>query len=72
MMAIRKRRNGYAALFAISLILLAWFIMNLMTKLTFVFGSASIALLILLARQSLLLREANLIWDNRILAVTPY
>lgn len=69
MKAIRKRRNGYAVLFAIGVFLTAWFSIKLMTEIVFVVGTASIALLMLLIRQSCLLHDANLILDNRILAV---
>lgn len=69
MKAIRKRRNGYAVLFAIGVFLTAWFAVKLMTETALVFGAASIALLMLLVRQSRLLYNACLIWDNRILAV---
>lgn len=69
MKAIRKRRNGYAVLFAMGVFLTAWFSVKLMTETVFVFGTVSIALLMLFVRQSCLLNEANLIWDNRILTV---
>lgn len=69
MKAIRKRRNGYAVLFAMGVFLTAWFSVKLMTETVFVFGTVSIAFLMLLVRQSCLLHEANLIWDNRILTV---
>ncbi len=69
MKAIRKRRNGYAALFAICVFLTAWFAMKLMTEAAFIFGATSIALPMLLFRQRRLLYDASLIWDNRILTV---
>jgi hypothetical protein len=69
MRAIRKWRSGYAVLFAVGVFLTACFAVKLMTKTMFVFGAASIALLMLLVRQSRLLYDANLIWENRILAV---
>lgn len=69
MKAIRKRRNGYATLFAIGVILAAWFTVKLMRAPAFVFGAINIALLMLLVRQNRLLNYAGLIWDNRILAV---
>jgi hypothetical protein len=69
MKAIRKRRNGYAVFFAIGTLLTAWFAVKLMAETAFVFGGASTALLILLVRQSRLLYDASLIWDNRILVV---
>jgi hypothetical protein len=66
---IRKRRNCYAVFFLIGIFLTAWFAIKLMTETALVFGAASIALLMLLIRQSRLLYDAGLIWDNRILAV---
>jgi len=65
----RKRRNCYAVFFAIGVFLTAWFVVKLMTEMAFVFGAASIVLLMLLVRQICLVYEASLIWDNRILAV---
>ena len=69
MKEIRKRRNGYAVLFAIGICLTAWFAVKLMAEAVLVFGTANITLLILLVRQSRLLYYASLIWDNRILSV---
>lgn len=69
MKAIRKRHNGYAVLLAISLSLTVWFSMKPMAETALVFGAASIAMFLLLVRQSRLLYDASLIWDNRILAV---
>lgn len=69
MKAIRKRCNDLSVFFAIGVFFTALFAVKLMMKAASVFGSASIALLILLIRQSRLLHEANLIWDNRILTV---
>lgn len=66
---IRKRRNGYAVLFVISILLTAWFVMTLVIEKAVVFGAVSIALLMLLVEQNNLLYNASLIWDNRILVV---
>ncbi len=69
MKSIRKRRNGYALLFAASICLAVWLGMAFMLEAVFVFGSISLISLLLLVRQSRLLYDATLIWDNRILAV---
>ena len=69
MKAIRKRRNGYAVLLIISVLLTAWFAVKLIIETTLVFGATSIALLVLLVRQYRRLSNASLIWDNRILTV---
>lgn len=69
MKSIRKRRNGYALLFAASICLAVWLGMAFMLEAGFVFGAASLISLLLLVRQSRLLYDATLIWDNRIIAV---
>ena len=69
MKLIRKRRNGYALLFAASICLAVWLGMAFMLEAVFVFGAISLISLVLLVRQSRLLYDATLIWDNRILAV---
>lgn len=69
MKAIRKRRNYYAVLFVVGVFLTAWFAVKLMVAAASVFGVASIALFMLLIRQSRLLYDASLIRDNSILAV---
>ena len=69
MKLIRKRRNGYALLFAASICLAVWLGMAFMLEAVFVFGAISAISLVLLVRQSRLLYDATLIWDNRILAV---
>ena len=69
MRLIRKRRNRYAVLFAASICLAVWFGIAFMLEAVFVFGSISLISLLLLVRQSRLLYDATLIWDNRILAV---
>ena len=69
MKLIRKRRNGYAFLFAASICLAVWLGMAFMLEVVFVFGAISLISLLLLVRQSRLLYDATLIWDNRILAV---
>jgi hypothetical protein len=69
MKLIRKRRNGYALLFAASICLAVWLGMAFMIEAVFVIGAISLIFLLLLVRQSRLLYDAALIWDNRIFAV---
>ena len=69
MKLFRKRRNGYALLFAASICLAVWFGVTSMLEVVFTFGAISLISLVLLVRQSRLLYDATLIWDNRILAV---
>lgn len=69
MNAIRKRRNGYAVLFAACTCAVVWFVVKQMTEVAFILGGLDMSLLILLVRQNRLLYDASLIWDNRILAV---
>ena len=69
MKLIRKRRNGYALLFAANICLAVWLGMEFMLEVVFAFGAISLISLLLLVRQSRLLYDATLIWDNRILAV---
>ncbi len=69
MKSIRKRRNGYVLLFAASICLAVWLGATFMLEAVFAFGAISLISLLLLLRQSRLLYEATLIWDNRILAV---
>ena len=69
MKLFRKRRNGYALLFAASICLAVWFGVTSMLEVVFSFGAISLIFLLLLVRQSRLLYDATLIWDNRILAV---
>lgn len=69
MKLIRKRRNGYALLFAASICLAVWLGATFMLEVVFAFGAISLISLLLLVRQSRLLYDATLIWDNRILAV---
>lgn len=69
MKAIQKRCKCYAVLFAIGAFLTAWFAVKLMMEPALLFGAASITLFMLLVRQSRLLYNANLVLDNRILAV---
>ena len=69
MKLIRKRRNGYALLFASSICLAVWLGVTSMLEVVFTFGAISLISLVLLVRQSRLLYDATLIWDNRILAV---
>ena len=69
MKSIRKRRNGYALLFAASICLAVWLGMAFMLEAVFALGAISLISLVLWVRQSRLLYDATLIWDNRILAV---
>ena len=68
MKSIRKRRNGYALMFAASICLAVWLGATFMLEAVFAFGAISLISLLLLLRQSRLLYDATLIWDNRILA----
>jgi len=69
MKSIRKRRNGYVLLFAASICLAVWLGMAFMLEAVFALGAISLISLLLLVRQSRMLYDATLIWDNRILAV---
>jgi len=69
MKLICKRRNGYALLFAASICLAVWLGMAFMLEAVLALGAISLISLLLLVRQSRLLYDATLIWDNRILAV---
>jgi hypothetical protein len=69
MKGIRKRRTCYAVFFAIGVFLTTWFAGKLMTEAVLVLGAASAALFVLLVRQSRLLYDASLIWDNPILVL---
>lgn len=69
MKLIRKRRNGYALSFAASICLTVWLGATFMLEAVFAFGAISAISLMLLVRQSHLLNDATLIWDNRIIAV---
>jgi hypothetical protein len=69
MKLIRKRRNGYALMFASSICLAVWLGATFMLEVVFALGVISLISLVLLVRQSRLLNDATLIWDNRILAV---
>ena len=69
MKLIRKRRNEYALLFAVGICMAVWPGATFMIEAVFVFGAISLISLLLLVRQTCLLYDATLIWDNRILAV---
>ena len=69
MKLIRKRRNEYVLLFTASISLAVWLGATFMLEAVFAFGAISLISLLLLLRQSRLLYDATLIWDNRILAV---
>jgi hypothetical protein len=67
MKLIRKQRNAYALLFSASICLAVWLGMAFRLEAVFAFGAISLISLLLLVRQSRLLNDAMLIWDNRIL-----
>jgi hypothetical protein len=67
--SIRKRCNGYALLLAASICLAVWLGGTFMLEAVFAFGAISLISPLLLVRQSRLLYDATLIWDNRILVV---
>ncbi|MGI6451113.1 MAG: hypothetical protein ACOX3R_12880 [Desulfitobacteriia bacterium] len=69
MKSIRKRRNAYALLLAGSICLAVWLGATFRLEAVFAFGAISVIFLSLLVRQSRLLYDATLIWDNRILTV---
>ncbi len=69
MKSIRRWRNGYALLFIAGICLTVWLGTAWMLQAGFAFGAISIISLLLLVRQSRLLYDATLIWDNRIIAV---
>ena len=57
-------------LFTICICLTVWFAVKLMADAALIFGVLNIILLILLVRQSRLLYDANLIWNNCILSMS--
>ena len=69
MKSIRKRRNVYVLLFIASISLAVWFGVAFILEVVFPIGAISLVFFLLLVRQSRLLYDATLIWDNRILAV---
>lgn len=69
MKLIRKRRNEYAMLFAISIFVTVWLGVIFKLEALIAFGAFSTISLLMLLRQSRLLYDARLIWDNRILSV---
>ena len=69
MKLIRKRRSGYALLFAVSICFAVLLGATSVLEAVFAFGAISLISLLLLVRQSRLLYDATLIWDNRILVV---
>ena len=69
MKLIRKRRNGHVLMLAVSICLAVWLGATFMIEAVFAFGAVSLISLLLLVRESRLLYDATLIWDNRIIAV---
>lgn len=70
MKSIRKAYDRYALLFLISSFLAMWFGRSSIYEASFVFGIICIVSLLLFMRQSRLLYDARLIWDNPILLVS--
>ena len=70
MEAIRKWHKIYVILLIISVFITVWFFKRCMLEMAIVFGCANIVLLILLIKQSQLLKDAELIWDNCLLMVS--
>jgi hypothetical protein len=71
MKSIRRRLNGYILLFIGSIVLAVWLGVSFTLEAAIVFGAIGLISLLLLVRQSRLLYDATLIWDNHILAVVP-
>ena len=69
MKIIRTRRRRYALLSAASVFLAAYLGVMATFKAVLASGVLGIIFLLLLVRESRLLHDATLIWDNRILAV---
>jgi len=69
MKKIRNRRNGYAALFAAAILLMAWLVHKHMMQGALLLGTAAFVLIALLIGQSRMLYHARLICDNRIISV---
>ncbi|MDD4680233.1 MAG: hypothetical protein PHP79_05000 [Clostridia bacterium] len=69
MKSIRKRRNGYALLFAASICLAVWLGMTFFLEAVFALGAISLIFLLLSARESRRLYDVTLIWENRIISV---
>lgn len=69
MKIIRTRRRGYALLLAASVFLAAYLVVMATFKAALATGVLGIIFLLLLVRESRLLHDAALIWDNRILVV---
>jgi len=63
------KRNGYSLLFVMSCLLTVWFAVKLIAEAIVIFAVLNVILLVFLIRENYLLFYANLIWDNRILAV---
>lgn len=73
MKLIRKQRNCYALFFAVSICLTGWLITKYSVEGALFIGAISFVTLIFLVKQSRLLYDAALIWENRVLAVpSPY
>lgn len=68
--AIRKQRNLYALFFALSTFPAAFLGVIGKTEAAIAIGAVGVVFLILLIKKSLLLHDATLIWDNRILVVS--
>lgn len=66
---IRKRCKRYVFLLTFNICLVIWFSEVDILEAVFVFGMTSVNLLVLLLRESRILKGAKLIWDNRIIVV---
>lgn len=69
MKAIRQWRNIFALLFSVNILLTAWFALRHVPEAAVAFGAASAATLVCLIRQRGRLKDARLIFDNRIFSV---
>lgn len=67
--AIRRQRNYTAIFFILSLFPAVWFVIMKKTEAAIVIGAAGLVFLILLICKIRLLKDATLIWDNRIIVV---
>jgi len=67
---IRRQRNSYFFLSLASICLTVWIATTSLPKAALASGAMSLAFILFLVRQSRLLNDATLIWDNRIHAVS--
>lgn len=69
MESINRIRNYYVVFFVIATLLTLWFALQLIYEASFIFGNISIVLFIYVIKQSRLLYDAKLIFDNCIFKV---